>query len=540
MSYADLISGSSSKIVSESLGSQLLEDPGVVKCLLAYMLRKAYKASTSPSDFFEMVIREETTKRKVKVARHQRLAIDFVMAHRKSVLRLPVGHAKTFTMSALGMYLLGSDPTTRGAIVSNTQGQAEKPLAMVRNYIESSQELKLVFPDLRKSHRVSDPWTQTAITIERPIAIRDPSLVAVGFHGAIDGSRLNFILADDLLSLENTKTKALRDEMYNWFDGSVLSRLDPKRARVVVTNTAWHKDDLTHRLEKVGWPTMTMDIYGDIDITNTDWDSDLLRPASSDSLTCRLAGFSDSDLLFPERFTHDDVMELVRTHLPHRFNQLFRNRCSSSSESRCKPEWIEACKTKGKGLTMVSEYTGDYLTVTGVDLAVSESDSSHDTCFFTFAVLPTGERLILDIDVGKFDGPTIVEKMIDKHDRYRSFIRVENNAAQDFIRQFTLQRDRSLPIKPHRTGREKAHPELGVEGLFIEFSNHAWIIPCDFYGVCHPHIQRWIDACIFYSPNKHTDDVLMACYFGREEAKRLGVRTGSQTGLSADLNILAR
>lgn len=517
-----------------------LSNISVVNSVVSYLLRKADAATRSPADFFEFVIREETTKRRVKAALHQRCAMDFVMAHRMSVLRLPVGHAKTFTMSGLSMFLLGSDVTLRGAIVSNTQGQAEKPLAMVRDYIEASQEMKIVFPHLRKSDRKSDPWTQTAITVDRPPAIRDPSMVAVGFHGAIDGSRLNFIIADDLLSMENTKTKALRDDMYNWFDGSVLSRLDPKKARVVVTNTTWHSDDLTHRLEKVGWPVMSMDIYGNIDIANTDWDSDLIRPASSDSLTCRLKAYGDSDLLFPERFTHADVLELVRTHLPHRFNQLYRNKCSSSSESRCKPEWIEACKAKGKGLTMVSEYTGDHLTVTGVDLAISDSDSSHDTCFFTFVVLPSGERLILDIDVGKFDGPTIVDKIIEKHDRYRSFIRVENNAAQDFIRQFTLQRDRSLPVKPHRTGREKAHPELGVEGLFIEFSNSAWIIPCDFYGVCHPNIQRWIDACLFYSPQKHTDDVLMACYFAREEAKRLGVRTGSQTGLSGAINILAR
>lgn len=506
-----------------------VENPDTVRRLRDFLLYKASIARQNPSSFFEFVIKEETTRKPVKTAEHQKVVFDFVSNHDKSVIMMPVGHSKTYSVSSLSLFFLGQDPTLRGAIISETQGQAEKPLSMVRDYIESSQELRLVFPALGKSERKADPWTQTAITVARPTGIRDPSLVAVGYHGAIAGARLNWIITDDILGPENTRTKQARDDVYDWFDAAVLSRLDPRNARIVVTNTAWHPDDLVHRLERIGWPTLRMDITGGIQVSNTEWDSPLIRPSAPNSFDCRLSKYDNNTPLFPERFSNQDIERLKRTHLPHRFNQLYMSQCRNNEDSRCKLEWIDRCKAKGRGISLTSFYDGPNLTVTGVDLAVSDSSTSNDTVFFTFEVLPSGERLILDIDIGKYDGPTILDKMFQKHQSYKSYTRVENNSSQDFVRQFALQRNMSLPLRPHRTGREKAHPEMGVEGLFIEIYNGAWIIPNSLQGVCHPNVQRFIDACLYYSPTKHTDDVLMACYFAREEAKRFGIPTGSES-----------
>ena len=53
--------------------------------------------------------------------------------------------------------------------------QAMKPLGMVKDYIESSPHLRLVFPHLRRSPRRADPWMMTEFTVDRPMGIRDPS-----------------------------------------------------------------------------------------------------------------------------------------------------------------------------------------------------------------------------------------------------------------------------------------------------------------------------------------------------------------------------
>lgn len=547
------------------------EHIALAKKARAVLLSRARKARSGVVPFFEFVMREETTRRRIKVAPHQRVGLDFMLAHDRSANMWPVGHAKSFCMGGLSLFLTGQDCTTRGAIVSAKQEQAAKIVKMVRDYIETSDELHLVYPDLVPSTRRGDPWTQTAITVKRPPGIRDPTLVAVGIDGGLPGARLNWVVVDDILDRENTATKEQRDKVYEWFDSTVLSRLDPYGARIIVTNTAWHPDDLLHRLKKLGWATMRMDILGDLEIQDDEerlafglqpWDHEELRPrsAKSDDYICRLKSHEpdpgNNQSLWPERVPpHSDnpkqqtVAKLRRSHLPHRFNQLYRNICRDDATAKCQEAWIEECKRKARerGIFSLSQKPrGDgQLVFTGVDLAVSPGEENDDTAFFTFEVTPDGHRVLLDIEIGQYNGPTIIDLLFKKQVQYNGVLRVENNAAQDYIRQFALQRNVSLPIKPHTTGRAKAHPEHGVEGLFIEIYNGAWLIPNDRHGHCDSRVQAWIDACLYYEPSKHTSDVLMACYFAREQAKEWGVLSGSDTAAmveagSIGMEVMAR
>lgn len=544
--------------VVQATGAELLGDARYVDQVRALRDDLLLQASLCRDDvprFLEFVLRDER-RQPVVVPPHQRVGLAFIMAHDRSVNMWPVGHGKTITVAGLTLHLLGKDPLLRGAIISATQTQAAKPVKMVRQYIEEPGPLHLVFPELRPSSRKGDPWTQTEITVERGDArIRDPSLVALGIGGAIAGSRLNWIIVDDILNQENTATKEQRDKVYDWFDSEVLSRLDPRSARIIVVNTAWHPDDLPHRLQALGWATMRMDAYGLLhvqdDLTRVApvakggeglpaWDDPGLRPATDAPAeqALRLTGHDppggqDNDqVLWPERMPRKELDRRKLLHLPHRFNQLYRNDVRDDATARCKLDWIEKCKALARKYGvhgLVDRWDQpDACTFTGVDLAVGQGDEHDETAFFTFAVLPNKFRRILDVEVGRFDGPTIVNKLFEKHQRYNSILRVENNAAQDFIRQFALARLASLPVKAHTTGRAKAHPEHGVEGLFVEMSNGAWLIPNN-RGVCPPAVQAWVESCLNYSPSAHTPDDLMACYFAREQARKWGVaRAGDE------------
>lgn len=436
-------------------GAQVLgaDDPSAFLALHDALHHEAREARREITRFFEFVMREETSRAPIRILPHQKVGLEFIMAHDRSVNMWPVGTSKTFSMAGLTLYLLGQDVTARGAIVSATQEQAAKPLGMVRDYIESSAELRLVYPHLMPSRRRGDTWSQTALTVDRPPGIRDASLVAVGVDGAIAGARLNWIVVDDILDRENTATKEQRDKVYEWFDSSVLSRLDPKDARIVVTNTAWHPDDLVHRLEALGWATLRMDILGNIEVKDDHekvlearergvrfrpWDSPEVRPASPSptDFTLRLTAHDpdprNETALWPGKFSSEYIAKLRRRHLPHRFNQLYRNICRDDETARCKLEWIERCKEEARkrGVRgLQSRYRGSELVFTGVDLAVAQGEESDLCAFFTFAVLPTGHRLILDIESGQFDGPTIIRKLFDIHNRYDSVLRVENNAC---------------------------------------------------------------------------------------------------------------
>ncbi len=510
--------------------------PSDQQLALRALLRRAKKARTDLPTFYSLVIKHELTKVSLKPAPHQEVMFSFFAAHDRIVFRLPIGCAKTFSMAAITLWLLGNDNTQRGAIVSRTRGQAEKVLSMVSDYItdpDLSAALTLVFPWLKKPEGANTTWSASKISIARDAAIRDPSLVAVGIDGRIHGSRISWLVADDCIDDENSKTPDIQQATASKFDGRLASRLDPTGARAVVTNTPWDRHDLTYHLEEqAGWPTLTMDIYGNVWVTNATaaWmamaEATLIRPSTQTPGAWRLRAHDpdpqEETLLFPERYTPESVAEIRRRMLPHEFARLMLCQPFDAEQARCQRSWLENCKRRGIGTTLVANYRGDNPVYTGVDLAIGTKMKHDKTVFITFEVLPDGSRRLLDIESGRYEGPTIVDMAIAKSEAYQSVIAVETVAAQKYIMQFAIAQKKNLQVFAHSTGAaNKMHVTYGVESLFTEFRNAAWIFPCETNGQCHPEVQTLIDSALFYQPPPaHTPDHLMAMWIGRERARK--------------------
>jgi hypothetical protein len=109
--------------------------------------------------------------------------------------------------------------------------------------------------------------------------------------------------------------------------------------------------------------------------------------------------------------------------------------------------------------------------------------------------------------------------VVEAHQRYGSIIYVENAAAQEFIVQFAREHG-NVPVRGFVTGRNKAHPEFGVEGLAVELQNAQWAIPSINGAPASQEVAAWIDELLFYDPREHTGDRLMASWFAREGARR--------------------
>lgn len=554
------------------------------------MMLDAIEAREDVIKFFNFVMEEQTTRAPVTAAAHQRLAMSFAMDHAQSVHMWPPGTSKTFMAVAITLYLLGQDPTHRGAIVSATQTQASQVLLVVRSYIESSWRLWMVFPHLRRTTRDGEKWTQTAITVQRPYGIADPSLVALGEDNkGVPGKRLSWVVVDDLLNLENTGTKEQRDKTERWFQNTLLSRLDLKRSRIIVINTPYDVDDLVHRLEKPiaengsGWPTLRMTIYGDVRIQDDEkgnenqererrlalerseeppppwepWDSEEIRPTQPLDPSCRLTAHdpdpNNDKVLWPEKFDLEIIEgTLRRRHLPREFNMLYRLEVRDDGSAMCQQAYVDL----GKRLAREGGYhsLGAHLlapgmaTFTGVDLAIDVGEEHDMTAFVTFGILPDLRRLILDVEFGQWPGPVILRKVIEKQVRFSSVVAVENNAAQQYIVQFAndpmfrkLFEDEnaasgakqfdvgSLAVKGIHTGRQKAHPQFGVAALFLEMSNGAWVFPNTPGGKTNRALEELLSQCLYYAPAKHTGDVLMAMWMAAQLARKWGLLSGGDT-----------
>jgi hypothetical protein len=543
-------------------------DVALASILRDEVFADAMKAREDIFTFFEFVMRRFDKREPIQLAAHQRVLLEFFMAHDRSVAMCPVGSSKTWIAVGLALFFLGQNPESRGAVVSATEGQAKKFVQLVRGYITESPELRMVFPHLIPSQRDGEQWTQTSITVQRSVGIKDASLTAYGIDSpSIVGSRLAWVIVDDILSDENTYTPESRDHVLRLLNGQVLSRLDPIGSKVIMINTPWHPDDVVHHArDKRGWATIRMDIYGDIEVwddASTEiethphygkyWDSDMLRPAepaNTNNRCCRLVAHEpDPDNSVPLWPEERPIEWIENTKRELNFNTLVFNRnyrclVRDDESSMCKQVFVDRCLKMARDLGiygLVSVYKGPYLTFTGVDLAFAEHDKADETAFFTFEARPGGINVILDIEIGRWDSPTVIQKIIDKQKAFNSTVRVESNAAQIAIKQFALQRDKSLPIKAHMTGRAKAHPEYGVPGLFSEMENAAWVLPNSPRGQQSPQIERFIRDCLHYVPSKHTADILMAAYFAREQKREwMGLSgKGNQAGTPGQPSAIA-
>jgi hypothetical protein len=522
--------------------------PGDLHKWVTLEKKRLAAAREHPCDFGEYVMRNENTQRRVQVfAPHQIIAMHHMWDHRRSVHILPINHSKTFNDTTLALYMVGKYPNGRGAIVSRTANQAKKILNNVKHYIGHSAEFRKVFPTCMPGGK----WTDSEITVIRGPGMKDPTCAAYGLdsHQKL-GSRLDWIIVDDLLDEENTATQEQRNDVSKKLSDTVISRVEQHDwSRIIVSNSAWHPDDALHRLEKQGWATLRMQVDGSIYVKDDamrdkPWDHPLLLPHPLDpgdvSFGEKLVtvGWQSGDMLWPNHPTIPSIEHLRGIHpMPQEFNRLYMAMCRDDGTAFCKSEWIEKAQAAGERMghhTMVERSQSGNPRITGVDLAVSHEARSDDTCIFTFEVLPDGRRLVLNIEVGKMDGPQIVDAIANVHDRFNSIVAVESNAAQQFIVDFMRKRHKHVPVKSHNTGKNKSNPQHGVVTIFTEIAQGLWIFPHRSSLPTHPSIQRMINECLYYTPHKHTGDVLMAWWIAREQARKFGLlRSSADRGISS-------
>ncbi|MBR2412061.1 MAG: phage terminase large subunit [Alphaproteobacteria bacterium] len=102
-------------------------------------------------------------------------------------------------------------PETRILILSAESGLATRMVGHIRHILENHPWCTDMIPKNKKE------WASGRITINRPIGIREPSVICQGIHGNITGMRADLILCDDV-EVPNTsntpqKRAALRERL---------------------------------------------------------------------------------------------------------------------------------------------------------------------------------------------------------------------------------------------------------------------------------------------------------------------------------------
>jgi hypothetical protein len=476
-------------MTSDALAGWAYENPeDVYDALDTYQTMRAAIAREDPNEFMEFVLRDDRDNSPIVQApiheEFQRICTE----DDRAIIWSHVESGKTSQISiGRALWELGRDPNLKIGIVSGTAKQSYKPLRSIKKYIETSRELRMVFPKLVPGKT----WSETNIIIDRDTRSKDPSIAVYGTGSrSVLGSRIDLLILDDIITLDNAYNESKRQDVIDWVQSELMGRLTDG-ARVWFVGNAYHPDDLLHFLAK-------NPIY-------RSYRFPVLRP--------------DGESIWPDHWSQDRIAFKRQELGPHEFARQMLCLPRDEGAAKFRREWIDACMKRGdqKTPTFALEYVPQgYRVITGVDLGVGKKNSDL-TCLFTICIHPNEDREVLEIQSGRWSGPEIVTRLEDVHNRFQSIIYVENNAAQDFIIQFARSKS-AIPVKAFTTGKNKHNVEFGVESLAGELANTKWIIP-SYGGRANPEVEAWIAEMLYYDPRGHTGDRLMASWIAREGSR---------------------
>lgn len=431
-------------------------------------------------------------------APHHRLWQRLVDEHDRLVLHAPVEHGKSEQMAIIRvLYEIGRNPGIRVAIVSATaEAQAQKFLQVIRRTIESEPRYHEVFPHVKPE----TPWGKDAITVRRNQVQKDYTVQAIGVFGPINGSRLDLIILDDILSFDNTWKDGQRRKTLAWIESEVLTRI-MDGGKFIFIGTAWHPQDAMFELAK------RSEFYHHLDRA-IDHEGNLLwsRP-------------------YPEApfgWTKERIEKKRREMGKGAFSRQLLNQPLADDLSRCNSEWFDQCVRPELrlGEMPVGEWPGMYECVTGVDLGVGPGRDHDETCIFTIVHNKFARTFrVVAIEAGHWRGPEILARLERTYEQWKSRIFVESNAAQEYIVHFLQQKRWDIEVYSHTTGMNKYDECIGVERLFVEFERKEWLIPGpeEF-----DQVRLWRNECLYYHPDSHAGDRLMASWIARRGAELIG------------------
>ena len=166
---------------------------------------------------------------------------------KRLIVNVPPRSLKSHTASiAFPAYLLGHNPSTQIICASYAQDLADKLAGDCRSLMTSDWYQSL-FPATRLAAR--RPMLNDYATTEKGFRLS----TSVG--GVLTGRGADFIVVDDPLKPDEALSETQRKSANDWFDHTVVSRLNDKRTGcIILIMQRLHEDDLVgHVLQQGGW-----------------------------------------------------------------------------------------------------------------------------------------------------------------------------------------------------------------------------------------------------------------------------------------------
>ena len=143
---------------------------------------------------------------------HHRRMMDFLVdawcnAPHRGLLMAFRHSGKSTVLGIFAACILYLRPETRILILSAETNLAGRMVSHIRHILENHPLCIDMIPKNKKE------WANGRITINRPVGIREPSVVCQGIHGNITGMRADLIICDDVEVPNTINTPQKRENL---------------------------------------------------------------------------------------------------------------------------------------------------------------------------------------------------------------------------------------------------------------------------------------------------------------------------------------
>jgi hypothetical protein len=210
---------------------------------------------------------------------------------RRLIINVPPRHLKsTVTTIAFPAWVLGHYPHKRIIAASYGSDLAIAHAQATRTVMQADW-YKAVFPAVSLIGKLTQEELHTS---------QHGGRFATSVGGPITGFGGDIIIVDDPIKPGEAASEAERKKANDWFDSSVLTRLDdPQTGAIIIVMQRLHEDDLTgHLLAKGGWEHICIPAEASQDLFY--------------DFAGRKIRFRAGNILNPKRISRDNLVELRR------------------------------------------------------------------------------------------------------------------------------------------------------------------------------------------------------------------------------------
>lgn len=408
------------------------------------------------------------------------------------LVNLPPYHAKSTLVTVKHtVYQIVKDPNHRTIIIS-------KSLPFARTFLHSIGQL-LSNPELYPGANLIQDWgpfvpddgiwnTEQIYVAGRVTAEKDPTVQVLGALGQIYGRRADTIKCDDIATLENQRNPARVQQMLEWLDKEVSSRIG-RRGKLIYVGTRVHPGDVYSWLkDRPGYIVLRYPLVLDD---------------------------ANEQTLWPDHFTYDMALAKKSEMKEADFQLVYQNIDIPGLGASFTSEMLDACKDKDR---VNGHYESQWRLLAGLDLAGGSAGSGYTAGVLVGIDLRTGHRYLVDhFNVKSMRAPALKEQIFDWTDRYPIYEwRVENNGLQANLVQYNEEiirvlAQRGVRVQGHNTHNNKWDADFGVESMAPLYQQGMVSIPWGNAPTAR-HWQQLVDQLVAF-PMGMVSDLVMASWF---------------------------